>query len=431
MKTKIKITLFALAALLNNTVKAQEAEQNPLDTLATSVNNLNEEIRKIKRLELTGYLQPQWQYIDSAGAPSVAAGDFVSSTGNKYYSRFMMRRGRIKFTYTNKNVMYMLNTDWTEKGVNIRETYIKISDPWLNMLSLTAGLLQVQFGYEVTQSSSSRETPERARYNQMLFPTERDMGAFGTVQFPKTSPLAGLKFVGAVMNGSAGITPEFDNHKDFTGRLSYNKTTKNEKVTFGAGASSYYGGYKTGSVKDYNFTTLKNGDKGFDFAADTANYYRVAKRIYMGVDAQVSIDWLIGITTLRVDYIQGEQPGTDKASKSPGALPASNIYHRNFEGAYGYFIQNIGQSKFQLVAKYDWYDPNVKISGNDIGKAGTKTNLGDVRFDTYGFGLNYYMNQNVKVMAYYDMVANEKTLLPGYDVDIKDNVFTLRTQFKF
>lgn len=432
MKTKIQIAIFTVAALLNNTTNAQETEQSPLDTLTTNVSNLNEELRKIKQLKLTGYLQPQWQYIDSAGASSFAGGDFISADGkNKYFSRFMMRRGRIKFTYTHKNVMYMLNTDWTEKGANMRETYVKVTDPWLKMFSLTAGLLQVQFGYEVTQSSSERETPERARYNQTLFPTERDLGAFGTIQFPKNSALAGLKIVGAVMNGSSGVSPEFDSHKDFTGRIAYEKTTKDEKVSFGIGASTYYGGYTIGSAKDYNYTTLKNGDKGFDFAPDTANYYRVAKRNYMGADFQVSIDWLIGITILRVDYIRGEQPGTDKSSKSPSAVPTSSIYHRNFDGAYCYFIQNIGLSKFQLVAKYDWYDPNVKISGQEIGKTGTNTKVGDIRFETIGLGLNYYMNQHVKVMAYYDMVTNETTLLPGYDKDIIDNVFTLRTQFKF
>jgi len=428
-KINIRAILVLVFVSFIHQLKAQETET---DTLKTKVDKLIEDVLKIKRLEISGYLQPQWQYIDSAGAPSFAGGDFVSTDGkNKYYSCFTMRRGRIKFTYTWKNVMFMLNTDWTEKGVAMRETYIKITDPWINVFSLTAGLLQDQFGFEVTQSSSVRETPERARYNQLLFPTERDLGAFLMVQLPKTSPLTGLKFVGAVMNGSSGVSAEFDSHKDFSARLSYNRTSKNEKLTYGIGASYYYGGYTIGSVKDYNFTTLSNGDRGFDFAKDTADYTRVARRIYMGADAQVSVDWKPGITTIRAEYIQGEQPGTSKSSKSPNALPSSSVYHRNFRGAYVYFIQNIGKSKFQVVAKYDLYDPDVKIAGKEIGKTGTNTNAGDIRFDTYGFGLNYYMNQYLKIMAYYDLVKNESTTVPGYEKDIKDNVFTIRMQFKF
>jgi len=406
------------------------AQDNPIDTLSRSVQNMQDDLNKLKRMKITGYLQPQFQYIDSAGAPSVAGGDFTNGS-NKYFSRFMMRRGRFKFTYDYKNVRLMINTDVTEKGLFMRETYVKLTDSKWKMFSLTAGLLQDQFGFELNQSSSERETPERARYNQTLFPTERDLGVFGTMEFPKTSGLHGLRVDAAVMNGSAGVASEFDSHKDFTGRLQYTKTTTNEKVSYGVGASSYYGGYRIGAVKDYDPTILSNGDKGFAFAADTANYNRVARRIYFGADAQLTIDWKAGVTTLRAEYIQGEQPGTDKTTRSPGAPPTSAIYHRDFNGAYFYFIQNIGQSKFQLVAKYDWYDPNVNVAGKEIGKTGTNTKLGDVRFDTYGLGFTYRLNGFVKLMTYYDIVQNEETLVPGYSKDIKDNVMTIRLQFKY
>lgn len=430
-KRNVILTVVGATLLLVNTkLSAQEAPENPLDTLARSLQNMADDLNKLKRLKITGYLQPQYQYIDSAGAPSFAGGDFVNGT-SKYYSRIMMRRGRFKFTYDYQNVRLMINTDVTEKGLFMRETYIKVTDKWLKMFSLTAGLLQDQFGFELTQSSSERETPERARYNQTLFPTERDLGIFGTLEFPKSSALNGLKLDVAVMNGSAGVASEFDSHKDFSGRLQYKKTAKNEKVEFAVGASYYYGGYRTGSVKDYNSNTLANGDQGFEFAPDTANYNRVAHRIYMGADAQVSVDWKVGITTLRAEYIMGEQPGTDKSTRSIGTAPTSSIYHRSFDGAYFYLIQNIGQSKFQVVAKYDWYDPNVKISGTEIGKSGTNTKIGDIRFDTYGFGVTYRMNTYVKLIAYYDIVKNESTLISGYGKDITDNVMTVRMQFKF
>ena len=310
MVTRKIILIGAGIALLcsSNKVMAQEETLTPLDTLTKNVQHINNEISMMKRLKISGYIQPQWQYIDSAGAPSFAGGDFVNGAG-KYYSRFTMRRGRFKFTYTYDNVMLMINTDVSEKGVNMRETYAKVTDPWLRMFSLSAGLLQDQFGFEVTQSSSERETPERARYNQVLFSTERDLGIFGSIVFPKTSPLYGVKIDAAVMNGVAGVNPEFDSHKDITGRVQYKRTTRNEKVSYAVGASYYHGGYRIGTPKDYNFVTLANGMKGYEFASDTSNYNRLGKRIYMGVDAQASFDWKIGITTLRAEYITGEQPG--------------------------------------------------------------------------------------------------------------------------
>ncbi len=432
-RMKLNFSLLIIALFLTLNIRAQEVEENPLDTLARSVRGILDEMGKQKRLKISGYVQPQFQHVDSAGAPSVAGGDFSNGAGNNYHSRFMMRRGRIKTTYTYENVLLMVNVDVTEKGLFMRETYAKITDPWVKMFSLTAGLLQAQFGFELTQSSSERETPERARFNQTLFPTERDLGAFGSMIFPKSSKLYGLKLDVAVMNGVGGVAPEFDSYKDLTGRMQYSKTTKNEKISFAIGASYYNGGYRIGKAKSYKYATLANGDKGFEFAKDTANYNRLARREYMGVDMQMTFDTKIGITTIRGEYIMGENPGTSSNNRIPSAAPSATVplYSRNFDGAYFYLIQNIGQSKFQVVAKYDWFDPNVKIAGNDIGKAGTNTTLGDIRFDTYGFGVTYRVNHNLKFTAYYDAVQNEVTQVAGYKKDIPDNVFTLRMQIKY
>ena len=84
-----------------------------------------------------------------------------------------------------------------------------------------------------------------------------------------------------------------------------------------------------------------------------------------------------------------------------------------------------------MLIKYDWYDPNTEVSANDIGKAGTGLNAADIKYSTLGFGYNYYMNPNVKLLLWYEIIKNEKTQLPGYTSDLKDNVFTCRLQFRF
>ncbi len=83
------------------------------------------------------------------------------------------------------------------------------------------------------------------------------------------------------------------------------------------------------------------------------------------------------------------------------------------------------------MIKYDWYDPNTNVGGNDIGKAGTNLTLTDINFSTLGLGLTRYFNGNLKLLAYYDWVKNESTALTGYTRDALDNVFTLRMQFRF
>jgi hypothetical protein len=61
-----------------------------------------------------------------------------------------------------------------------------------------------------------------------------------------------------------------------------------------------------------------------------------------------------------------------------------------------------------------------------------KTGAPDIKYSTLGLGLAYRWDTYVKLTAYYDMVTNETSSnLSGYGKDLKDNVFTLRMQFKF
>lgn len=60
------------------------------------------------------------------------------------------------------------------------------------------------------------------------------------------------------------------------------------------------------------------------------------------------------------------------------------------------------------------------------------TTAGDLKYTTLGIGWIYAYDSTLKLMAYYDMVKNETSKsLAGYSKDLKDNVFTLRLQYKF
>ncbi|HSU27391.1 MAG TPA: hypothetical protein VLJ68_03360, partial [Chitinophagaceae bacterium] len=94
-------------------------------------------------------------------------------------------------------------------------------------------------------------------------------------------------------------------------------------------------------------------------------------------------------------------------------------------------LQYIVNMKHQLVIKFDWYDPNIKVTGKDIGKPASSLNNADVQFSTLGIGYVYYINAQTKVTFYYSIIRNEKCLLAGYTSDQKDDVFTWRLQFRF
>ena len=143
-----------------------------------------------------------------------------------------------------------------------------------------------------------------------------------------------------------------------------------------------------------------------------------------------------GETEFRAEYWFGTQPGTQTTTFNPGTIPNSNgvplpTYVRQFNGSFIYFLQNIINSKHQLLLKYDWYDPNTEVQDEEIGKPGTNLTPADIKFSTLGMGYVFYFHPQIKLTLYYDLVKNEITQLPGYTSDIKDNIFTCRLQFRF
>lgn len=421
-------------------ISAQVAESAKPDTVYPILEKLQSDVSLLSRLKISGYIQTQFQKADTAGIESFAGGNFPAGIDN----RFAVRRGRFKLTYDYAFSQYVLQVDVTEKGVGIKDAYVSFTDPWLNAFAITAGVFERPFGYEISLSSGSRESPERSRMFQTLFPGERDLGAKLTFQPPKTSRFNFLKIDAGLFNGIGPNALDFDRYKDFIGHVIINKASKNEKAKIGLGLSYYNGGWKQGTKYNYSMSdiALSSGNV-MAFAVDSTSSPAGTKlrREYFGADAQLSFDFPFGLTQLRGEYIQGRQPGVAASSSSPTAQPG-DAYLRNFNGGYFYWIQNIMQSRFQTIVKYDFYDPNTHVAGNDIGvKISGKdkaTGAADIRYSTLGLGLIFKWNSQVKITAYYDLVTNETSnALPNPSTlkdlanDRHDNVFTLRVQYKF
>ena len=442
---KIKITS-VIICLLTALAAPLFAQDSPLDTLTSHVAGIRQELDVLKRLKISGYIQAQFQVADSMGQPSFAGGNFASGVDK----RFAIRRGRIKFQYDApinekgfSTSQYVLQFDVTEGGVNIKDAYAKITDPWSGWFSVTAGMQNRPFGYEIVYSSSLRESPERGRMSQIIFRNERDLGAMVSIQGPKTTNWNWIKIDGGFFNGVGAPSAlangsDFDKKKDFIGHIGITRTDKSELIKYSLGASYYDGGYRLDNDTIYSLNSDAAGVKGFEIISSSGNKGKFyAKRKYIGFDAQLSIDWMIGITTLRGEYVSGDQPNVSGSSVSPFAVVTSPIYNRKFNGAYFYFLQNIGQSPFQTIIKYDWYDPNTDVEKDEVGKTvnnGMKaTSTTDVKYSTLGLGLAYRWDANVKLTAYYDIIKNETSsnLPPLYRTNQLDNVFTLRAQVKF
>jgi Phosphate-selective porin len=373
------------------------------------------------RGKVSGYVQSQYQWGEQDASLKVGT---PNENPEESFERLGIRRGRIKFTYEESIASGVFQLDMTEKGVGIKDAYLNVRDPWGGTTAFTTGVFDRPFGNEISYSSSRRESPERSTIFQTLFPDERDLGAMIALQAAKTSPWNFLKLEAGLFAGN-GIKQETDNRKDFIGHLSANKSEKNIGV---AGGISYY----NGSVYQGTANVYEMSGNGFVLKDSPGNMGRFARREYIGIDAQFSMNNVWGATQLRAEYLFGRQPGASSGSKSPNSsvLPASDTYIRNFSGGYAILVQNLGKLPFAAVLKYDWYDPNAQVSGNDIGL--NRTAKGDVAQSTFGFGMLWNLNASLRLQAYYEINKNEKTEnLAGYGSDRGDNVFTLRMQYKF
>jgi hypothetical protein len=417
-----------------------------LSNVKGSVESLNESyletkstVDKLAKIKVSGYIQAQWQYADSNGQPSIAGGNFAPLTNQ----RFQLRRARLKTQYESATSRYVLQFDVAQTGLAIKDAYVTLMEPWLKTFSGTMGVFNRPFGFEIAYSSSSRESPERARVFQTLFPGERDMGAMLEIAPPsEMGPLSMLNFKGGVFTGMRENTIENDNEQDFIGRLGFQAPFYDLNLSIDGGVSAYMGKVTARTDTVFESGTGANGLEAM--IRDVGNLNQTVDRNYYGVDLQLYYDLpVIGGTSIRGEYLWGEQPGVAGSSSFyPGT---GTLYKREFMGWYGMLVQNIF-AKNQLVVKYDVYDPNVNAEASDIGKATTATGVGptgvalsatDITISTLGLGWLYHWDENVRLMAYYDMVANEEINtnatggLATWEKDFDDNVFTFRMQVKF
>jgi len=439
--SSLKKCLFAVTVLIlsSTTIFAQRTINDVMDS--TTVNHLLIISKKYGSLSFSGYLQPQFQAAQSNGTQAeYQGGNFGESTNN----RFRLRRGRLRADYMlltddgSPSTYFVLQFDGTEQGVAIRDFWGRYYENKWKLMYVTIGLSGRPFGNELQLSSSVREAPERGRMSQILMKSERDLGA--TFSFNprwKDATLKNFVLDIGVYNGQGLAGPsEFDNSKDVIARLSHKPYTfKKLGLSVAGGISTLQGGlnhrlpvsYKMANVNQ-NWTMVKD--------SSASNINKVAPRRYYGADIQLATATKSWKSELRAEVISGLQTGTSTTSTTPGSYPTDNksvalpYYTRNFNGAYFTFVQTLNNTNNQLILKYDWYDPNSKVKGMDITSAKGLSGA-DVRFDTFGFGFLHHFSPHFKAVLYYDVIANERTQIPGYTTDRKDNVFTLRTQFYF
>ena len=479
--------------------KEQDTLKENVSTLRDKIGGVEErvataeaDLAKLTKIKLSGYIQAQYMHYE-------ASSSYPDNV-------FMLRRVRFKLQYEPINgVVFVLQPDFTPGNITLKDAYVQLNDRWLKTFSLYAGKFN-RPNYEVEYSSSSREVPERSRVIRAIYPDERATGAKLEIAPPKIP----LKIQLAVFNGNDGLTiadaagnninplnNDFDNHKDFMGRVTY--TFKLGKIgALGIGAHGYYGAIKANTVD------VLNSDYTYNKTLD--NTGKLVKKNWVGFEGQLYFDFLGGLA-LKGEYIFGVNgtPGYASKTTATGAQVVNGMRNdtlfmtttttvttnnrpaieKSFSGYYIYLIKNIGKHH-QVAVRYDYYDPNTKLSSDLIGvnkwdgsvatkttdkytysgtnpvvatNAQTKTTVnnslksgtGDIKYQTITLAYTYYFDDNIKIMLGYEIPLNKKVGVdskgvgnvttayavngnPGvYDYSnvIKQNTLTLRLQVKF
>lgn len=436
MKKFILLIFLALfIILLPQKVNAQFL-MDMVDTTKEAGKGLLSIYKKYDHLKIGGYIQPQFQLAAEKGIKSFEGGDFGTQVSN----RFMLRRSRLRIDYVHfgqtkePGVQVVFQFDANERGFTVRDVWGRVFDNKIKLFSFTTGMFARPFGYEINYSSSDRESPERGRMTQLLMKSERDLGAM--LSFDPRRNIKGLNKVKidlAVFNGQGiNATGDFDNSKDLVIRVSAKPIKLNPRVQLSFGASTLQGGLMQNTKYQY-YTGALNGIKTTLVDSSAQNLWADAPRKYYGADVQMKIKNKVGYSELRAELAGGQQSASANSSETPISLLSGTdgLHVRNFNGAYFYYIQTLFSPNHQLVLKYDWYDPNTKVAGQEIGAQGSNFSAANIKYTTLGMGYVNYLSENIKLVVYYAKVWNESTQLKGYTSDVKDNVLTLRMQFRF
>ena len=466
-----KLMLMSLVAVAFGAANAQEgdttktepasqgtSQEEALTNVKGQVEGLNESyletkstVDKLAKIKVGGYVQAQWQYADSLSQASVNGGNFTASSRE----RMILRRARLKTTWQGTTSRFVLEIDALPAGITIKDVNAQITEPWLKAFSLTAGVQDRPFGFEVGYSSSAIELPERTRGSQVLMPGEKDLGV--EIEFAGTEKMGLLElfnlkagvFTGVGVNNPITTTPaanliENDNEKDYIGRAGFAIPFYDINMAIDGGFSAYLGkvtnstgkAAKVGSIGDTLTWVNETGKAALD-AYD---------RNLMGVDAQLYYDIpYIGGISLRGEYWWGDWVSVSGNNGLYAfAVDTNGVYERKVASWYVMAVQNIGGMN-QIAVRYDMFDPNTDVEGDDIGKfKSSRLNVNDAAQSTLGLAWNFFWDEAVRFTFNYDFNMNEKVnsaaagsnaantaAFKKWSDDFDNNQMTVRMQVKF
>lgn len=380
-------------------------------------------------LRFGGYIHAQYQR-------SALSEDQLQQGGAPInQNQFMVRRARLRVDRTWDFASASVELDAnTVRGprISIRRAEASLFYRGKNaaelppLIALTAGVTDIPFGYELTQSARVRWFMERSLGNLALFPTEPDAGAklSGAVSF--------FRYAIAFMNGEPvdenGFPRDPNNAKDVIARFGA-EVPVNKTVGVSGGTSFAYGkGFHPGQDAGKASTTWSDqNEDGMlqpgeltgvpgSAAVPSENFERWAIGLDLGATLETKLgrSHLYGEAFVASNYDRGFTPSD----------PVSTRVDVRQAGAYVALTQEL--TRYGIVGfRAGFYDPNSDLTdvrgGKTLPKTQTVTTLSPL--------IGLVLPGRARLLFQYDFVkdylARDEV---GVPTDADDNLLTLRLQ---
>ena len=356
--------------------------------------------------------------------------------------RFLVRRARIRLDRSWQWAHAAVEIDGnTTRGPTFGLRRAEASLVWRNSnpdappwVRFTAGLSEIPFGYELTDSARSRVFMERSTGSLALFPGEPDVGVrlSGGVSFFRYSVAA---INGEPIDDRPGRPSRDPNAaKDLVGRVGVEVPLRQNAqgdttFKFAGGASFLTGrGFHAGTDATKNSVAWRdlneNGvlDAGEltaipgTAATPSQNFTRWA----IGVDLGLSLDTKIGRSRLYGEVFVAQNADRGLMIADPIAT-GSDVRELGWYVAY---LQEI--TRWSIVGfRADRYDPNADFLDKRVGKLVPA----DASITTLSPLVGVTLPDHFRIVFQYDAIIDKLARnASGVPTDLKNDQFTLRVQ---
>jgi hypothetical protein len=380
-------------------------------------------------IRVSGYIQAQFEAHQDSEDQLQQGGTPLNQ------NRFTLRRGRIRldrdWQYARATVELDANTTrGVAVGVRRAEASLLyradrgVDEPPLVML--TAGVMDVPFGYELLEPTRQRPFMERSTGGLALFPTDMDVGArlSGSLDF--------FHYAVAIMNGEAvdntGFSRDPNATKDVVGRLGADVKPV-AGFTIGGGTSFATGkGFHAGTDAGKNQLVWRDADQNGAFspnevvlvpgsaATPSKNFDRWA----LGADIEASVQTVLGRSKV---YAEGFVAKNYDRGVLPADPVATGVDVREV-GAYAALLQDITPYGI-LGFRAGFYDPNADVSETRQGRLLPYSQT----IWTLSPLAGLVLPGTAKLLFQYDFVLDKLARdSRGVPTDAKNNALTLRLQ---